>query len=209
MIDLEPAVATSSAFATIKISLCLVAAAGLPSSKFGWRQDVLQFSMREFDAAIRKISNRWVVCHHQNGVAFLMQFLKKLDDGFFVRFVEIARGLVSQNKLRMIDQRARDRHALLFTAGKRAGKMLHTIAQAYALKRLLGLFFVSRTVKILSQHYVFKRGEIRHQMKLLENKSNLLRSKTSESGFIQPRHVHPIHHSLPRSGHVESAEYIN
>src|ERR1700722_691356 len=87
--------------------------------------------------------------------------------------------------------------------------MLHPIAQAYALKRLLSLFFVGCAVEILSQHYVFKRGEIRHQMKLLENKSNLLRSKTSESGFIQPRHVHSVHDGLPRGGHVESAEYIN
>ncbi len=43
-------------------------------------------------------------------------------------------------------------------------------------ERLEGFLFVRHAVEILSQHYIFERVQIRDQMKLLEHKSDLLRS---------------------------------
>ena len=49
---------------------------------------------------------------------------QQVEHDFLVGFVEIARGFVGQDQLGMIDQRPRQRHALLLAAGKRGGQML-------------------------------------------------------------------------------------
>ena len=79
--------------------------------------------MGEIDSPVGEASDRWGVRYHQDRVAFLMQFAEKIEHDLFVHFVEIAGGLVRQNQLGVIDQRARDRHALLLAAGKLRGEM--------------------------------------------------------------------------------------
>ncbi len=72
----------------------------------------------EVDATVRKTPNFGVVRHHQDRVSVGMQFAQKLNHGFGILFVEVSCGLVRKNQFRMIDQRSRYRHALLFAAGE-------------------------------------------------------------------------------------------
>ena len=99
----------------------------------------------------------------------------------------------------MIDQRARHGHALLLAAGKLRGKMLDAIGETHANERRTSLGFVCGAVKILREHHVFERGEIRHEMKLLEDESDFLGAETREPAFIEARDVGAIHDALART----------
>ena len=79
--------------------------------------------MGELYSPVGEASDGWGVRDHQDRVTFLMQLAEKIEHDLFVHFVEIAGGLVRQNQLGVIDQRARDRHALLLAAGKLQGEM--------------------------------------------------------------------------------------
>jgi hypothetical protein len=79
--------------------------------------------MGELYSPVGEASDRWGVRDHQDRVTFLMQLAEKIEYDLFVHFVEIAGGLVRQNQLGVIDQCARDCHALLLAAGKLRGEM--------------------------------------------------------------------------------------
>src|SRR6266404_4582922 len=93
----------------------------------------MQVAMRQLDAAVRLACDVRVVRYHQDGVAGVVQFAENLDDDVFVGFVEISRGLVGENYFRLIDEGARDGHALLLAAGKLRGEMRQAVAKGYAL----------------------------------------------------------------------------
>src|SRR3989442_7082634 len=105
-------------------------------------------------------------------VAGVVQFAEYLDDNGFVGLGEIARGLIGKNDLRLVDQRARDGHALLLAAGKLRREMRQAVAKAHALQRFFGLLFVRHAMEILREHHVFQRREIGHEMKLLEDRKS-------------------------------------
>ena len=88
--------------------------------------------MSEFDAAIGELADGRIVGDHEDGVAFAVEIAQQANHGFFVGFVEIAGGLVGENQLGMIDQRASDGDTLLFAAGKLRGKMVEAFAEADA-----------------------------------------------------------------------------
>src|SRR5712692_9981275 len=67
----------------------------------------------EFDAAVREISDGLRVRNHENRVPGGVQLAQQFQDRGLVVFIEIACRLIGQNEFRMIDQRARDGHALL------------------------------------------------------------------------------------------------
>ncbi len=96
--------------------------------------------MFELHAPVREIANGLRVRHDKNRVSGGMQFAQQIQDDGLVRFIEIAGGFVGQNQLWMVDQRARDGHALLLSAGKLRGNMVQPVAQARragAIPRLL------------------------------------------------------------------------
>src|SRR6266571_2587624 len=87
--------------------------------------------------------------------------------------------------------------------------MRQAVAHAHALQRFLGSFFVRDAVKILRQHYVFERREIRHKMKLLENEADLLGSVTHELAFTQLRKVDAVNNDASGSQRIQAAENVN
>ena len=91
-------------------------------------------AVREFDAATGVAGNVDIVCDHEDGVAGFVELAKNIDDGFFVGFIEIARGLVGEDELGLIDERASDGDALLFTAGEIGGEMREAVGEADALE---------------------------------------------------------------------------
>src|ERR1700753_4420733 len=109
----------------------------------------------------------------------------------------------------MIDQRTRDGHALLLTAGKLRGKVLNAIAQADALERLPRFGLVRGAVEVLGEHYVFHGGEIRHQVELLKHESDFLGAETREPAFIEMCHVSAIDDRGARGRRIEASENID
>ncbi len=138
----------------------------------------VQMAVGQFDAAVGLTRDVRVVRHHQNRVSGVVQFAENLEDDRFVGLVEISGGFVGKNDLRLIDQRARNGHALLLAAGELCGEMRQAVAEAHALQRFLGLLLVRDAVEILREHHVFKRGKIRHKVELLEDEADFFRAVT-------------------------------
>ena len=72
--------------------------------------------MFKFDAPVSEIPNRLRVRNNQYRVPGGMQLVQEFQNRGLVLFIKISRGLIGQNKFRMIDQRARDGHALLLAS---------------------------------------------------------------------------------------------
>ena len=82
-----------------------------------------EVAMFQLQAAIGKISDRLRMRDHQNRVPGRMQFTQQIQNHGLVGFIEISSGFIRQNQFGLIDERARNRHALLFAAGKLRGNM--------------------------------------------------------------------------------------
>src|SRR6516225_8676279 len=91
-----------------------------------------EMTMGEFDTAAGVARDVDVMRDHEDGVAGLVELAKNVDDDFLVGFVEVAGGFVGEDELRLINERAGDRHALLFTTGKICREMLEAIGEAHA-----------------------------------------------------------------------------
>src|SRR5260221_89565 len=143
----------------------------------------LQVAVREFDSAIGLARNVRVVGNHQNCVASIVQLAENLQHDGFVDFIKIARGLVRKNQLGLIDERATDSHALLLAAGDVPGKICYAVTQAHAMERITGLPLIRDAVEILRQHHILDRRQVRHALKLLEDKADFLRAIANDLTF--------------------------
>ena len=169
----------------------------------------VQVAVSKLDAAVRLTRDVRVVRHHQDGMASIMQFTENLDDHRFVGLVEISGGLVGENDLRLIDQRARNGNALLFATGKLRGEMRQPLAEAHAPQRFFSLRFVRDTVEILCEHHVFNRRKIRHEMELLEDEADFFRAVTHHLAFTKFRKIDAVNDHMARSECVQAAENVD
>lgn len=62
-----------------------------------------EVAVNQLDAAVSLLGNVRVVRDHEDRVSGAMQLTKQADDDFFVGFVEVARGFIGQDELRLID----------------------------------------------------------------------------------------------------------
>ncbi len=114
-----------------------------------------QMAMGELDAAVGLPGDIRVVRDHQDGVARVVQLAEDLEHNRFIRFVKVAGGLVGENQLRLIDESARDGHALLFAARKLGREMRQAVAEPHAAQGFGGLLLVGDAMEILRKHDVF------------------------------------------------------
>ena len=77
-----------------------------------------QVPVSQLDFAIRLLRDFRIVCHHQDRVAGAVQLAEQRNHDFLIRFVQVARRLIGKNHFRLIDQRPRNRHALLLPTRK-------------------------------------------------------------------------------------------
>ena len=168
-----------------------------------------KMAVRKLDAAIGLPSDVRIVRDHQNRMAGFVQIAEKINDDLFVGFVKIAGRLVSQNKFRLIDERPRDGHSLLLATGKLRGQMRKALAKTDAFERFRGLLLVRDRMKILSEHDIFERVQVRHQMELLEDEANFLRAVTDHSVFVELRKIHAIDYYTAFGEGVEPAKNID
>jgi hypothetical protein len=74
-----------------------------------------EMTVNELDAAVSLLRDIGIVRDHEDGVAGTVEFAEQPDDDFFIGFVEIPGRLVGEDELGLIDERAGDGDALLFT----------------------------------------------------------------------------------------------
>jgi hypothetical protein len=90
--------------------------------------------------------------------------------------VEVASRFVRENRFRIVDESARDGDALLLTAGKFSGPMIHPFAETHALEQLAAAFsrfFCRHTRHAGGQGNIFQRVEFGKQVVGLEHETNL------------------------------------
>src|SRR6266704_3573907 len=87
--------------------------------------------------------------------------------------------------------------------------MRQAVAEADALQRFLGLFFVGDAMEILRQHHIFKRREIRYEVKLLKNEADFFRAVTHQFAFAEFRKVHAVNDHAAGSERVQPAENVD
>src|SRR5580704_15843148 len=109
----------------------------------------------------------------------------------------------------MIDERAGDRDTLLFAAGKLRGKMFDAIAEADAFKRLASFGFVRGAVEVLREHHILDGGEIRYEMKLLEDEADLFGAEAGEAAFIEAGDVGTVDDGAAGCGRIEAAKNVD
>ncbi len=173
------------------------------------RRVEVQMAVSKLDAAVGLARDVRVVRHHQDGVAGVVQFAENLEDHCFVGLVEISGGLVGENDLRLIDQRARNGHSLLLAAGELRGEMRQAVAESHTLQRFLGLLFVRDAMEILRKHHIFKSREIRHEMKLLEDEADLFRAVTHQLVFAEFRKIDAVNYHMAGGESVQAAENVD
>src|SRR5262252_5584900 len=170
---------------------------------------IVQVAVRQFNAAIGLPRNVRIVRDHQNGVAIVVQLAENFDDDSFVRFVEIPCWFVGKDELWLIDEGACNGYSLLFAAGELRRQMRQAIAEPDALQRLFRFLFVGDAVEVLRQHDVFKRREIGHEMKLLENEADFFSAIPDQFASAQLCEIHAVNHNAFLCNDTETTENVD
>jgi hypothetical protein len=128
---------------------------------------------------IAGFGNDWVVgCQKQSFPALLHDGLQQLKGALGIGCIEVAGRLVGQDDPRVVCQRARDSHTLLFTSGKMAAGSSQFVAQANRFQQAGGTFAhlaIGKLPKLAhGDHHIFLRGEVFHQKMELKNEADEL-----------------------------------
>ena len=127
---------------------------------------------------------------HQRGPFALVERDEQIEHVRPVDAVEVAGGLVGHQDGRLHHERARQRHALLFAAGKLDRVVIQAIAQAHAFEQGTGPGDSRGDVaagKLVRQQDVFFGGQGREQLVALENESDLAAADQRQLVFAQAR----------------------
>src|SRR5258706_8088159 len=160
----------------------------------------------ELDAPVGEARHHRIVRHHYDCASLVVELAQQTQDDLFVLRVEIAGGFISQNDLRIIDQRPRDADALLLASGKLRGQVLRAVAQPYAGQGFNRLSLIGHAVEVLRQHDVLDRGEIWNQVKLLEDESNFLRAHAIQFARGDAGNILTVEPDFPGRWSVEASD---
>jgi len=151
---------------------------------------------------------------HYDGDSLVVEFLKNahhFNGGFAV---EIARWLVGEQDLRLIDERSRDRHALLLSSGKLAGKMSRAVRES---DRGQGPFRAlahvpARAAMPAIEHRqldIFECGRAREEIETLKNETELFVAKVGEFVAVELRNIDSVEQVNAAGRPVETAKRIH
>ena len=110
--------------------------------------------------------------HHDGHSQFLIEFANHAHDFSSGVAVEISSRLVGQQKLRTVDQSARQSRSLLLAAGKFAGPVIHAGAQSHSIQRLASQIWTLAAVdlgKAEREFHVFRERHAGDQIERLED----------------------------------------
>jgi hypothetical protein len=138
--------------------------------------------------------------------------LKDVEDALGIVGVEIARGLVGEEKARFVGQGARDGDALLFASGEMVGAALELVAEAHEIEEIRGaIFHFSQGEQPGAAHGnldVFRGGEFLEQKMELEDETDFLVAKKGEFVLVQIGDELPGDFDRAAVGLVEEAQQI-
>src|SRR5689334_5258284 len=86
---------------------------------------------------------------------------------------------------------------------------MSAILQTYPLQRLERFLLVGHAVEVLRQHDVLQRGEVRNQVKLLEDEADFFRAHAGEFGGAEPGHILAGQPDVAAAGPVETANQVH
>ena len=131
-----------------------------------------------------------------HGFQFQLHFLAELE-------VQCAQRFVQQEHLRLVDQTARNRHALLLTAGKRVHMALFVPLQVHQLQHLpdfFGNLLLRQLLQLQTEGDVVVHVQVREERVFLEDRVDAA-LVGRQRGNILPAEEH-----LPLRGRLESAD---
>src|SRR6516225_2275457 len=165
-------------------------------------------AVREVNLPLASFGNGRVMGDQQQGRAEAGVMLEQaIDDNTAGRAVEIAGGLVSQQQFRTGDERARDCHALLLTAGKLAGIMGQTMTETNRCERLCGRDEgIGPTSELERDRDIFERRHCRNQMKGLKYDADPGAAQPGKSILVQSANVGAVDHHSSRGQPFQSAD---
>lgn len=166
-------------------------------------------AMAEGDLSLSESCHLGIVGDHDDGVTIAVKILQKLGDDGLVGCIEVAGGFVGEQDGWVVNERTRDTYTLLLAAGELAGQVVCAVSETDPGEGGAGFGFVGHGMEILGQHDVFERGEIRDQMKLLEDKANLVGSKAVKLGCGHGRDIDTVDAEFAGGGAVETADEID
>src|SRR6516225_895614 len=94
----------------------------------GEHRDLAQPAVMQFDASLRHATDLGVVGDDDNCVAFAVQVGYQSHHDRLVDFIEVARGLVGENQVGLVNESARNADALLFSSRQLRGQMVKAVA---------------------------------------------------------------------------------
>ena len=141
--------------------------------------------MLQADDAVGLGAEVGVVRHHDDGAVLRVQFGEDAQHGLFVFGVKVAGGLVGKEDFRLVDERAGDADALLFTAGKLLRQVVAAVREADPFEGGERRRFVGHAVVVLRQHDVFAGGEVGQEMELLEDEADGARAEGAARFFVE------------------------
>ena len=150
--------------------------------------------------------------HDDRGPGALFRDLgQKLEDLCRVGGVEAARGLVAEEEPGPPHDRARDRDALSFAAGKRPRERGRAAEKAHAVENLardVPALLFSRPGEEERQRHVFLGRELGKKMMELEHESHARAAHGRARGRRERGPVRAVERHAARVGHVEPGEEV-
>ena len=132
--------------------------------------------------------------------AGILQQLQNLFSGVIVKR---SRRLIAEQEFRILGDRTRDRHPLLFSSGKLRRKVIFAVRQSHFCEHLPGIERISAHLR--RKFHILYRCEIRHQIVELEYKPDIGTPVSDELLFVILCNISAIHLDLARSRHIHSA----
>ncbi len=161
-------------------------------------------AIRQVDHAVSDVRDGAVVSDYRSrGTEFAIDAFDGLEDNDAGRNVQCARGLVAEQDVGALCDRARDRHALLLAAGHLGGKVIHAIPQADDSERLAGGHRISGDLG--NQRDVLLGGQAGDEVVELEHEPHMPAAVAGARGIVRPAEVAPAVRHPPASGKVQAS----
>ena len=153
---------------------------------------------------------------HDGDAALHVQLLEDVHDLDAGARVEVAGRLVRQQDRRLVDQRARDRDALLLAARQLVRVVVHALAEADDLEHFLralvplgGLHLVRAAVVEQRQLDVVERRRPRQQVEPLEDEADLLVADDRQLVLRHPGDVLAVEEVLPARRPIQAPDDVH
>ena len=144
---------------------------------------------------------------HQRGSVLGIEFEQQVDDGATGLGVQVAGGLVGEQKRWPGDEGPRERDPLLLAAGQLARIVLKPLAKAHPLQDLSrACLRAAVAAKLQRQHDVFQRGQRGEQLEALEHEADLLAPDPRAAVLVQGRQDHAIQAHRALAGHIQAGQ---